>query len=106
MATVVSQHVRHLGHQLGYFKKIILRKTASNFTEISRKHVFADSNRNIIIRTESKEEIRTYFVKSHSFLFQTLICLIYYAYIIRDDVIQLMSKKFLIIRIQVLKVSF
>ena len=27
---------------------IILRKTAANFTEISRKHVFAASNRNII----------------------------------------------------------
>ena len=44
MATVVSQHVRHLG----FFKTDILRKTAANFTEISRKRVFAASNRNII----------------------------------------------------------
>ena len=44
MATVVLQHVRHLG----FFKKFILRKTATNVTEISRKHVFAASNRNII----------------------------------------------------------
>ena len=35
MATVVSQHVRHLG----FFKNLISRKTAANFTEISRKHV-------------------------------------------------------------------
>ena len=44
MATVVSQHVR----RLGFFKDFILSKTAANFTEISRKHVFAASNRNII----------------------------------------------------------
>ena len=44
MATVVSQHVHHLG----FFRNIILRKTAANFTEISRKHVFAASDRNII----------------------------------------------------------
>ena len=43
MATMVSQHVRHLG----FFKTFILCKTASNFAEISRKHVFAASNRNI-----------------------------------------------------------
>ena len=48
MATVVSQRVRHLGRHLGFFKNYILRKTAANFTEISRKHVFAASNRNII----------------------------------------------------------
>ena len=48
MATVVSQHVRHLGRHLGFFKMFILRKTAANFTEISRKHVLAASNRNII----------------------------------------------------------
>ena len=47
MATAVSQHVRHIGRHLG-FKKIISRKTAANFTEISRKHVFAASIRNII----------------------------------------------------------
>ena len=48
MATVFSQHVRHLGRHLGFFKNFILRKTAATFTEISRKHVFAASNRNII----------------------------------------------------------
>ena len=48
MATVVSQHVRHLGRHLGFFKKNFLRKIAAYFTEISRKHVFAASNRNII----------------------------------------------------------
>ena len=44
MATVILQHIRHLG----FFIKIILRKTAANFTEISRKHMFAASNRNVI----------------------------------------------------------
>ena len=49
MATVVSQHVRrHFGRHLGFLKNFILRKTSANFTEISRKHVFAASNRNII----------------------------------------------------------
>ena len=48
MATVVSQHVRHIGSHLGFFENFILRKIAANFTEISRKHVSAASNRNII----------------------------------------------------------
>ena len=48
MATVVSQHVRHLGRHLGFFKKFILRRTAADFTEISRKHAFAALNSNII----------------------------------------------------------
>ena len=48
MATVVSQHVRHIDRHLGVFKILILHKTAAIFTEISRKHVFAASNRNII----------------------------------------------------------
>ena len=43
MATVVSQRVRHLG----FFKNFILRKKVRNLTEISRKDVFAASNRNI-----------------------------------------------------------
>ena len=47
MATIVQQHLRILGRHLGFFNKIILCKTAANFTEINRKHVFADSNRNI-----------------------------------------------------------
>ena len=45
MATVVSQHVRHIGRHLGFFKNFILRKIAANVTEISRKHVFAASNK-------------------------------------------------------------
>ena len=36
-----------VGH-LGFFKIFILRKIATNITEISRKHVFATLNRNII----------------------------------------------------------
>ena len=40
MATVVSQHVRHIGRHLELFKIFILRKIAANFTESSRKHVF------------------------------------------------------------------
>ena len=48
MASVVSEHVRHIGRHLGFFKNFVLRKTVANFTEISRKHVFAASNRNII----------------------------------------------------------
>ena len=33
---------------LDFSKNFILRKTAANFTEISRKHVFAALNGNII----------------------------------------------------------
>ena len=48
MATFVSQHVHHFSRHLGYFKNVILRKIAANFSKISRKHVFAASNRNVI----------------------------------------------------------
>ena len=48
MAAIVLQHVRLVGRHLGFSQKNILRKTAPNFTEISRKHVFAASNRNMI----------------------------------------------------------
>ena len=48
MATDISQHVRHIDGHLGFFKNFILRKTAANFTEISRKHVLVASNGNII----------------------------------------------------------
>ena len=41
MAIVVSQHVRHLGRDLGFLKNFILRKNAANFTEISRKRVYS-----------------------------------------------------------------
>ena len=56
MATVVSQHVRHLSHHiyLGIFKNFF-SKTAANVLEISRKHVFTASNRNIFrTRVEKK----------------------------------------------------
>ena len=48
MAIVVSQHVRHIDRHLGFFENFLLRRTAANFTEISRKHVFAASNTNTI----------------------------------------------------------
>ena len=48
MAAVVSQHIRHIGRHLGFFKIFILRKIAANLTEISTKHVFAASNKKII----------------------------------------------------------
>ena len=54
---VVSQHVRHIGRHLGFFENFILRKIAVNFTEISRKHVFAASNK----------EVRTNFLKNLQF---------------------------------------
>ena len=44
---------------LGFFKKIILRKTAASFTEISRKHVFAASYRNVINPRSLLEKIVT-----------------------------------------------
>ena len=42
------QHVRHIGRHLGFFENCILCKIAANFTKISRKHMFAASNKNII----------------------------------------------------------
>ena len=75
MATVNSQHVRHLG----FIKNSILRKTAANFTEISRKHVFAASNGDIIENSVLKKKLDQFFPKIHNFVFQTLICIINYA---------------------------
>ena len=63
MATVVSQHVRHIGRHLGFFKNCILRKTATNFTEISRKHVFADWNSNKIKKRVEKNKLEQIFLK-------------------------------------------
>ena len=106
MATVVSQHVRHLGRHLGIFKNYIFRKSATNFTGISRKHVFLTSNRKIIENRVKKKNLEQMFSKFNNFLFRTLICIInYYVYIISDDSIQLTSKNVLIIRLQVLKVA-
>ena len=67
MATVVSQHARHIGRHLEFFKNFILRKTSGNFTEISRKHVFAASNRKIIKNRVYEKEIRTNFLKNLQF---------------------------------------
>ena len=58
MATVVS-HV----YQLGLFKNFILRKTAINFTEISRKNVFSALNRNIIKNRVQKKKLEQIFPK-------------------------------------------
>ena len=44
-------------------------------------------------RVEKKKYLRTNFVKSYSFHIQTLICLIHFAQVINDDVIQLTSKE-------------
>ena len=70
MATIVSQDVFHLGRHIGLFKKYILFKSAANFTEIIRKHVFAASNRNKI--KSLKEEFRTNFVKKLQFFISNL----------------------------------
>ena len=102
MATVFSKHFCHLGHQLGFFKKSILRKTVANSTEISRKHVFAASNRNIVKNRTKKKKLEQLFSKIYSFLFRTLICINNYAKIISDDFIQLTSKNALIIGLHVL----
>ena len=37
MVTVVSQHIRHIGRHLGFFKIFILHQIAANFTVISKK---------------------------------------------------------------------
>ena len=39
MATVGSQHVRHLGRHLGFFKKVIFSKKTANFLEIEYRDV-------------------------------------------------------------------
>ena len=60
MATVVSQHVGHLGRHLGFFKNFIFSKNAANFLEISRKHVFTDSNTNKIKNREEEKKLRQF----------------------------------------------
>ena len=65
MATVVSQHVRRLGRCLGFFKNFNLPKTAAYFLEISRKHVFAASNRNIIKKRVEKNKLEQILSKLH-----------------------------------------
>ena len=75
MATVVSQHVCHLGRHLGFFKKFIFNKKAANILERSRKHVLTASNTNIINNRVEKINLKK-LPESYSFRFQTLICLI------------------------------
>ena len=89
MATVVSQHVRHLGRHLEFFKNFIFCKTATNSTGISRKHVFLASNRKIIGNRVKRKNLEQIFPKFYNFTFRTLVCIINYAEIIIDDVIQL-----------------
>ena len=79
MATVFSTHFRHLGRHLGFFKKIILLKTAENFLEIGRKHMSLASNRNKIKNRVEKKKLEQILSKSYSFLIQTLICVTNFA---------------------------
>ena len=79
MATVVTQHVRHLGRHLGFFKIFIFHRTATNFTGISGKRVFLASNRKIIENRVEKKNLEQIFLKFHLFLFRTLFCIINYA---------------------------
>ena len=91
---------------LDFSKNVLLCKTAANFTGIGRKHMSSGSKRKIIeIRVKNKN-LKQIFPKFYNFLFRTLVCIINYAQIISDDVVQLASEDALIIRLQVLKVSF
>ena len=74
MATTGSQHIRNLGCQLGSLKKNCFNKTAGNFLEINRKHVFTASKRNIIVKEYSvKKKLEQILSKGYIFPFQTLI---------------------------------
>ena len=76
---------------------------AANFTEIIRKHVFtANTIKNRVKKKKSKQISP----KIYSFLFKTLNCIINYAYLISNDIIQLTSKDALFFKLRVLKVSF
>ena len=58
---------------LDFFKKIIFRKTPTNFNGISIKHVFLASNTKIIENRVKKKNLKQIFSKFHDFLFWTLI---------------------------------
>ena len=58
MATVVSQHVRHIGRRLGVFDNFIFSKNAADFLEISRKRVFTASNTNIVKNKAKKKKLK------------------------------------------------
>ena len=47
MVAMVAMSIAGLGRHLRFFKNFILRKTVANFSEISRKHVFAALNKNV-----------------------------------------------------------
>ena len=79
MATVLLQHVHRFICHLSFFKNLILRKIAANFTEISRKNVFPALNRNINENRVKRKKLEQIFPKFYSFLFRTLICMINYA---------------------------
>ena len=60
---------------MGVFKNFIFRKTETNFTGISRKHVFLASNRKIIenrVKKKNLEQIFLNFPKFYSFLFYSI----------------------------------
>ena len=54
---------------LGFFKNFIFRKTVTNFTGISRKHVFLASNTEIIENRVKKKNLEQIFQKFYNFLF-------------------------------------
>ena len=56
---------------LDFPKNFILPQTAANILEISIKHVFAASNRNIIKNRVKNKKLRQFFQKITVFLFKT-----------------------------------
>ena len=60
---------------LDFFQKFYFGKTAADFLEISRKHVFTASNRNIIKNRVEKKKLEE-MSKSFSFFIQNLIYII------------------------------
>ena len=62
-----------------FFKNVIFRKTTTNFTGISRKHVFLEWNRKIIENRVKKKNLEQIFPKFNNFLFWIFICIINYA---------------------------
>ena len=51
------------------FSKFFFRKTATNFTEIGRKHLFLALNRKIIENRVKKKNLEQIFQKFYNFLF-------------------------------------
>ena len=92
---------------LDFSKVLFFAKLQQILLELVEKHVFLASKYENKWKWSQKEEFRTNFPPNFTiFLFWTLICIINYAWIISDDVIQLTSKDALNIRLQVVKVSF